>query len=363
MPLRWLLIWSSVCALLIAGWAVPTSAGPLLTANSGVGTGVPIFCIIDDPIGQIGKTLADCGLTGNQQIAVPSIAGPVKADATLSNAKPSDLWTFGGEAHATASYGILGASAKDSSTCTMFNSILCGGAAGFSAMGFAFGTATFTDTLTYSPPPPEIVGCPVPHCPNPALGDGGTFIPTFTIHGSATGTHHAPPPAAPNVPDARGFADLSFGPACVPSPNNPPFGVFCTPASGHVFFGNFGPSVITVAPFYVPFTYGVPMDFTVGFGASTSGVNWDDNSAFADFVSTLTLSKIEVFNGSGNPITGWTTKSASGTFYGPDGVTAPPPPPPPPAGATVPEPGTWILLGTALAGLATALRARTRRSR
>lgn len=116
-----------------------------------------------------------------------------------------------------------------------------------------------------------------------------------------------------------------------------------------------------MAPFFVPFTWGVPFDFTVGFGASTSGVNWDNNSAFADFISTLTLSKIEVFDGNGNPVTGWILTAASGTLYGPDGVTAPPLPPP--AGATVPEPGTWVLLGTALAGLATALRGRTRRSR
>lgn len=125
------------------------------------------------------------------------LARPVKADATLSNAKPSDLWTFGGEAHATASYGILGASAKDSSTCTMFNSILCGGAAGFSAMGFAFGTATFTDTLVYTPGPEMIVACNPPPgfaCKVPTTGDSGSFLPSRSPVPLLGGMMHLHPP-------------------------------------------------------------------------------------------------------------------------------------------------------------------------
>jgi hypothetical protein len=110
----------------------------------------------------------------------------------------------------------------------------------------------------------------------------------------------------------------------------------------------------------IPFVSGVPVDVEVALGANlwircapsslfpAVCLGWS-GSGSADFSHTAVLTGIDLFDSSGAPISSFDITSASGTFYGPNGV--------------VPEPGSMLLGLAGMAVLAMGLRSRQARAR
>jgi hypothetical protein len=95
----------------------------------------------------------------------------------------------------------------------------------------------------------------------------------------------------------------------------------------------------------VPFVFGSPVEMLLSFYALAQVFQWEEGSeATADFAHTAVLSKIAVRDSTGQLIEDFAISSASGTYYGANGV--------------VPEPGTVALL---LAGLGCAALLRRQR--
>jgi len=95
------------------------------------------------------------------------------------------------------------------------------------------------------------------------------------------------------------------------------------------------------------FTYGTPFDLFFSLAAVDHYTG--SGSATADFTNTLRLSSLQLFGPDGQPVTGATFTSASGTQYGPNGV--------------VPEPASALLLGSAAVLLISRCRKRSHRQR
>ncbi len=106
--------------------------------------------------------------------------------------------------------------------------------------------------------------------------------------------------------------------------------------------------------FYIPFTYGAPVDIEPLINAQAQFISGSDGipfSASANFNSTVTLSSASVLTGTpnapGTQVGGATIGSADSFIYGPNGLTS-----------AVPEPATWLLLCGPLAFLAFRRRVR-----
>jgi hypothetical protein len=285
-------------------------------------------------------TLADCGMTGNQQIVSGPGPAPVVATATYAISPGPFSESFSGVAEATATMGVLGASARDSFTCPFAR---CGPRTGFS--DGAFGMATFTDTLVVIPGETLIGSCPRPSgsCPPPGDGDPGGLVVTIDVAGAASGI-------LTTGGNAAGNGELEVGVDFIENIGGT-LKDFGTEVSVCGFA--FSSTVIT-CPDELPFIYGVPFNLTVGFGAATSGGISGSTSPVADFLDTATLSGIEVFDArpgfTGVEWGGWSITSASGTVYGPAGVSG--------GGGgvgggstSVPEPSSWLLLSSGVAAL------------
>lgn len=122
----------------------------------------------------------------------------------------------------------------------------------------------------------------------------------------------------------------------------------------------FTPSTPTVSgtfgyPHFFTFTYGQP--FPLLFNLNVSGLYGicqvlctftGTGSTNEDFSDTLVLSGLQVFDQSGNPVTGATFTSESGTQYGPTGV--------------IPEPSFFKLIFIGLVALVFASRSNTFRT-
>ncbi len=112
------------------------------------------------------------------------------------------------------------------------------------------------------------------------------------------------------------------------------------------FFGN-GTTSSTVT-FFLPFTYGIAfaselhLEAAAGFASSADSIPY---TTTADYYNTATLNSALVFDGT-TQNTGAQIGSASGLNYGPNGISA------------APEPGTWLLVASAIGVLA--LRKATR---
>jgi hypothetical protein len=356
-----LIIWLGACALLTASSGTPASAAlvpigftvpPGLTTNAGVGTGFTRLCGNDagkgglvlgapEELVSIGftETLADCGMTGNQQILNGPGPAPVVANATYAINPGPFSESFSGVAGATATMGVLGASARDSFTCPFAR---CGPGTGFS--DGAFGMATFTDTLIVIPGETLIGFCPLPggSCAPPGDGDPGGLVLTVDVAGSASGI-------LTTGGNAAGNGELEVGVQFIENIGGT-LKDFGTNVGDCGFASS---STVITCPNELPFIYGVPFNLTVGYGAATSGGISGSTSPVADFLDTATLSGIQVFDErpgfTGVEWGGWSITSASGTVYGPNGVSG--------SGGvsggstSVPEPSPWLLLSTGFAAL------------
>jgi hypothetical protein len=262
----------------------------------------------------VGPTLADGPLVGNQQI-LSGLGEPLVASATFAVSPAPTGETFSGTAKATGAFGGLGVSAKDTYSCPGVANCNPG-----SASDVAFAYATFTDLLTI---PPLAVGCPS------LLGCGpgapGTLLLSFDVSGVASGAH---------LPfNGGGNANLDVA-------VNIGGKLF---ESGCAGFTTAVPLTTITCPDPLPFSFGSSFALSVGFAAATDAGPFGTSSAVADFIDTAILSGIQVFDGEGNAVTGWTIASASGVSYGPNGVGGPP--------AGVPMPSTLVLLALGLTGL------------
>jgi hypothetical protein len=84
--------------------------------------------------------------------------------------------------------------------------------------------------------------------------------------------------------------------------------------------------------FSIPFLFNAPNDITTSLQTVAESTGW------ADFYDTATISDLQVFDSSGNPVNDYTFTAASGHDYGF-------------SSSAVPEPSTLLLLGSGLAGL------------
>jgi hypothetical protein len=107
------------------------------------------------------------------------------------------------------------------------------------------------------------------------------------------------------------------------------------------YFKNGDVSGTFVLPTHFEFTYGTPFTFYLGMTAVTGSAGvpgLETGTSSVDFSHTLTLSGLILKDANGNPVTGATIASDSGTQYGPNGV--------------VPEPTTSTLMLSGLTALA-----------
>ncbi len=119
-----------------------------------------------------------------------------------------------------------------------------------------------------------------------------------------------------------------------------------TSGLGVGIFGN-GTKTDTVA-FYIPFTYGTALSIEPWMAANAPFVTPGDATPYSstvDYFNTATLDSAQVFAGTPLDLQGQNNDaviaSSSGLNYGPAGITSP-----------VPEPGSWVLLASAIAAVA-----------
>lgn len=104
-------------------------------------------------------------------------------------------------------------------------------------------------------------------------------------------------------------------------------------------------SGIFTFPNFFKFTYGTPFSFQLHLQPATGTFDivggqvvrrttTQTGSGSVDASDTLSVSTVAVFDSLGNPVTGYSASTGSGTTYGFDGA--------------VPEPSTWLLIGAAL---------------
>jgi hypothetical protein len=118
------------------------------------------------------------------------------------------------------------------------------------------------------------------------------------------------------------------------------------------FFGS-GAKADTVI-FYIPFTYGTQLSIEPIVRTAANFYADNDTTPFTgtwDYYNTATLTSALVVGGTasnpGTVVNGASIASSSGLGYGPGGITA------------SPEPGTWLLVGSAMAALILTRKRRT----
>jgi hypothetical protein len=102
------------------------------------------------------------------------------------------------------------------------------------------------------------------------------------------------------------------------------------------------------------FEPGVDFNISLGFGVAARVFNGpaavQNSFVEADFLSTMKVTGLEVFDSDNISVTGWQIASASGALYRADGISP------------VPEPSTLTLLALGLAGLGYSRRKRSHQS-
>lgn len=328
----------SVCFLLITGWAIPTAAQiPLTPAYNTLTTDAVVITGVSDSSAcasalHAGDPMALSACTtngaGQQQTAISRYprTGPIASDAAFGPAPASPNETYSGKAHAQATgYWNVGASATDSYTCASG-----GSGVGCSQGQASLGVATLSDTFQVYVPTQPIGGCPDGGNCGPAAGSPGTMLFTFDVKGSATGL---------------GGASIAFGQSggCASFVGCGRIDDFN--GNGYTLWYRFdgiapsptGDTRVT-APVPVAFSYSgpsavFPVVVTLGFAAKTISPGFGSSSSAAAFADTLTLSRIDVLDSNGSPVSGYRILAGSGIDLTNIAV------------GSVPEPSTWALLG------------------
>jgi hypothetical protein len=228
-------------------------------------------------------------------------AGLAQINNTFSGS--GDTLTVSAAGNAT--FGVLNASASASYNVT-----------GPATNAFAFGQAVFTDIITISFAPWD--------------GLTGLLYVFYTLDGTVSSSGSG---------QAEAFVQLFVGPDTTQAQYR--FQTYTSSTAGVFSVG---------AP--LQFVYGQPFGFNFsletcaghGFLHPCSGLATGNGSGSADFFNTLILSGLIPTDLNGNPATGATFSSESGTQYSVNGVAA------------APEPTSVVLLATGLLGLAIAPR-------
>jgi len=286
-------------------------------AGGGCGTFVPVpelsfFSFgAQMPLGGFGP----CGYSGGYTTATAP-TGPLNGHVGLApvilGPPGSPAGFFDGTADARASYRTLGAAAHANIAGGLPESSL--------AMFQSTGAAIFSDTLTGS-------------SPFVASFTAGTVRYHFSVDGRVSSLG-APGPflfgdtyVALDIQHQGGplyelmNAHVTRGGLGIISGNPPPAGWVTSTGSLS------GGSTFEIE---LPMVWGQPWDLKVGLLA------WAYGTADADFLTTAELTGLELFDAGHNPVTTFSITSASGTDYA----------------ASVPEPGTLMLMFAGLVGLA-----------
>jgi hypothetical protein len=170
-------------------------------------------------------------------------------------------------------------------------------------------------------------------------GTQGTMWLTMDLSGSGTGTGSG----GPGVQTAS-FLDWYAGP------------VTSTPTYSRLSLNGGPVSTTLMSPTPIVFTFGTPFDIMLRTitlaGAACTGAGCEGWSAdvLTDSSHTAKLSGIAIQDASGNDLSSFSIVALSGSHYDAEGIT-------------VPEPGTFVLFGSGLAGMALASRFRRARAR
>jgi hypothetical protein len=214
---------------------------------------------------------------------------------------------FSYDSYGLASYGSLGAYAEGSTTAGVATSGPIPSLVGTAALGY------FTDTFTINAT--DTCG----GSPCPATGPG-TVEFQFLVTGSGTGP---------------------FGYCMDVLPGTDPTTLNCTVAAD-ASFPVAGSPIITSQPFAI--TFGQPITLTIGLLAYGHLTEFSQGFT-ANFANTSELAGFVVDDSNGNQLTNFSVTSGSGTAY-PD--------------TTLPEPSTFLMLGTAVPLIALWRRAHAR---
>lgn len=261
------------------------------------------------PIGGI----APCAYFGGTS-NLSSAAAPLSTSQSVAGVLLSD-GTYDGSASSHANYGILGAAANGTFTASLSSTVLD------NAMGAGF----FTDTLALS-------------SPNVVNSGNGFIRYEFTVHGSlTTGSGPNREAALLFLSYNNGGIDHFFQAASTSNggPASDSINGSSTAPAGYTFTANGLSGSAAFDSGLYPLVFGSPESVEVGLLAEVIG------SGSASFSTTAELTGIFVYDANGDPITDFTVSSESGTQYGASGVIS-----------SAPEPGTFLLLGTALLAVA-----------
>jgi hypothetical protein len=222
-------------------------------------------------------------------------------------------------AKATSAFGSLGVSGSDSFDI-----------AGTAQKSFAFANALAVDGLTIDFAPLN--------------GAQGTLLVSYTLHGLISSANQGAAFAGVGVIVNTASGHQEFEKQYNASAN----GAFAVPQAFTFTYGQqFGLGLqLDVAAGAVRPLDPSAADALLGFDAITLT---GQGSGTADFFNTLELTGLQVLDPLGKDISSQVLfSSASGTVYTPNGVSA------------VPEPATFLLIGTGIAGLVTRRRRQTK---
>ena len=271
-----------------------------------------------------------CGVVSDVHSAIGhSAAVATSAATTATFGQPADLRAYTGAAAARAAYGDIGVRSAGSYSGSTDASVVAGSAAG----------ALQTEAFAFS-----------------GASGSGIFRPTFTLDGAlftqgrtdnqivfSYSIGSGPMRTTFRLQDSRGDFTIYAPGGYVAS--YPGISVSGDNTSGRLASGSASFQID------VPMTFGTALElnFALWAGtlpASSVGQAFASNGS-ASFYSSARMTGMQVLDSGGNAVPAFSVTSGSGTLYSAAGV--------------VPEPGTWLLLGSGLWVLA--LRSRGQSAR
>lgn len=265
-----------------------------------------------------------CGVMADIRSQTGSTAPQaLSSTVNVSFGTPGDPRSYTGSAGARAAYGELGVRSDGSYSGTVDSFVVDGSGAG----------ALQTEVFTFG-----------------GASGAGTFRPTFTLDGSLFTQGRTDNQIVFSygvggltyttfrIQDSRG--DLTFLTPTGYVASLPGMTVSGNNAIGQLVSGS------TTFQFDMPIVFGAPLEASFSLWAGTLpsssvGQAFPSNGS-SSFYSSVRLTGIELFDGSGQPVPGFTVVSGSGTVYSAAGV--------------VPEPGTAVLMSLGVAALCLKVR-------